>query len=131
MQKFIMRSWSLVRIGMIVGQKKLFFNLRRMKMELRDGVDIHLSQDDVELIMKRPKVVEYEVITMEKRMSNHDPSLNKTISDEEKTVLLGGLLDPPDDQETSYGDMQELQFPEKIDCSGPGSILERGVSNIH
>ena len=120
-----MRSWSLVRIGTTVGQKKLFFNLRRMKMELSDGVDSHLSNDDVELIMKRLNVAEHEVLTMEKRMSNQDSSLNVIVNDEETTEWQDRLMDPSDDQETSIGDMQELAFQRKLISQALEQFSER------
>jgi len=125
MQEYIMRSWSLVRIGTTVGQKKLFFNLRRMKMELSDGVDSHLSNDDVELIMKRLNVAEHEVLTMEKRMSNQDSSLNVIVNDEETTEWQDRLMDPSDDQETSIGDMQELAFQRKLISQALEQFSER------
>lgn len=125
MQEFIMRSWSLVRIGTTVGQKKLFFNLRRLKMELSDGLDSQLTQEDVELIMDRLNVAEHEVLTMENRMGSQDSSLNDIVSDEESTEWQDRLVDPSDDQETTIGDMQELAHQRRMIAKALDQFSER------
>ncbi len=77
MQEFILRSWSLVKMGTTAAQKKLFFNLRRMKKELEAYEDSDLHPDDVTQIATTLGVAEQEVINMNRRMMmGGDASLN-------------------------------------------------------
>lgn len=77
MQEFILRSWSLVKMGTTAAQKKLFFNLRRMKKELEAYEDSDLHPDDVTKIATTLGVAEQEVINMNRRMMmGGDASLN-------------------------------------------------------
>ncbi|GAA4643120.1 RNA polymerase sigma factor RpoH [Pontixanthobacter gangjinensis] len=77
MQEFILRSWSLVKMGTTAAQKKLFFNLRRMKKELEAYEDSDLHPDDVTKIATTLGVAEQEVINMNRRMMmGGDGSLN-------------------------------------------------------
>jgi RNA polymerase sigma-32 factor len=108
MQEYIMRSWSLVRIGTTVGQKKLFFNLRRMKLELAGTNEGQLTDADIETIMDRLKVARHEVMSMDGRMSNPDSSLNDVLGDEDKTEWQDRLVDDSDTPEESV-----LHFDEK------------------
>ena len=112
MQEYIMRSWSLVRIGTTVGQKKLFFNLRRMKQELAGTNEGQLTDADIETIMDRLKVARHEVMSMDGRMSNPDSSLNGVLGDEDKTEWQDRLIDESDTPEESalYFDEKEYQL---------------------
>ncbi|MBE5074602.1 RNA polymerase sigma factor RpoH [Erythrobacteraceae bacterium E2-1 Yellow Sea] len=77
MQEFILRSWSLVKMGTTAAQKKLFFNLRRMKKQLEAYEDTDLSPEDVTKIATDLGVPEQEVINMNRRMMmGGDGSLN-------------------------------------------------------
>jgi RNA polymerase sigma-32 factor len=83
MQEFILRSWSLVKLGTTAAQKKLFFNLRKMKNQLDAYEDGDLRPEHVAKIATDLGVTEDEVISMNRRMSNGgDTSLNVTLSDE-------------------------------------------------
>jgi RNA polymerase sigma-32 factor len=76
-QEFILRSWSLVKMGTTAAQKKLFFNLRRMKKQLEAYEDTDLSPDDVKKIATDLGVPEQEVVNMNRRMMmGGDGSLN-------------------------------------------------------
>lgn len=78
-QEYILRSWSLVKIGTTAAQKKLFFNLRRLKGQI-DAVDEgDLKPDQVELIAKKLGVTEDEVISMNRRMAGGEASLNSPL----------------------------------------------------
>ena len=80
MQEFILRSWSLVKMGTTAAQKKLFFNLRRMKKQLEAYEDTDLSPEDVTKIATDLGVPEQEVINMNRRMMmGGDGSLNTPI----------------------------------------------------
>ncbi|MEM6650686.1 MAG: RNA polymerase sigma factor RpoH, partial [Pseudomonadota bacterium] len=75
-QEYILRSWSLVKIGTTAAQKKLFFNLRKLKGQIDAVDDGDLKPDEVEHIATRLGVTEDEVISMNRRMSGGDNSLN-------------------------------------------------------
>lgn len=84
MQEFILRSWSLVKMGTTAAQKKLFFNLRRMKKELEAYEDSDLHPDDVKTIATNLGVAEQEVINMNRRMMmGGDGSLNTKMRGDE------------------------------------------------
>src|SRR5690554_6108341 len=85
MQEFILRSWSLVKMGTTAAQKKLFFNLRRMKKELEAYEDSDLHPDDVAKIAKDLGVPEQEVVNMNRRMMmGGDGSLNVSMRNGEE-----------------------------------------------
>ena len=75
-QEYILRSWSLVKIGTTAAQKKLFFNLRRMKGEIKALEEGDLKKENLEKIATTLDVSEEEVINMNRRMSGPDSSLN-------------------------------------------------------
>src|SRR5690606_33252709 len=99
-QEYILRSWSLVKMGTTANQKKLFFNLRKAKSKisaLEDG-DLHLDQ--VKLIAKRLGVTEKDVIDMNRRLGG-DASLNAPIRDDgEPGEWQDWLVDHSPSQET-------------------------------
>jgi RNA polymerase sigma-32 factor len=78
-QEYILRSWSLVKIGTTAAQKKLFFNLRKMKNRLQKLDDSQLSVDDVKHIAHELNVSEKDVTQMDQRLTGHDQSLNAPI----------------------------------------------------
>jgi RNA polymerase sigma-32 factor len=83
-QEYVLRSWSLVKMGTTAAQKKLFFNLRRMKGEMKAIDDGDLHPDQVKKIATRLNVKESEVVSMDRRMSGGgDASLNVTIGGED------------------------------------------------
>ncbi len=125
MQEFIMRSWSLVRIGTTVGQKKLFFNLRRMKLELSGTNEGQLSEDDIEVIMDRLKVAKHEVRAMDGRMSSPDSSLNEVVGDEDRTEWQDRLVDNSETPEDSVAAFQEREFQRSLLTSALDGLTER------
>ena len=78
-QEYILRSWSLVKLGTTAAQKKLFFNLRRLKGEIQALEDGDLRPENVKEIATRLDVTEEEVISMNRRMTGGDASLNAPI----------------------------------------------------
>ncbi|MGC1269103.1 MAG: RNA polymerase factor sigma-32, partial [Croceibacterium sp.] len=85
MQEFILRSWSLVKMGTTAAQKKLFFNLRRMKKQLEAYEDSDLHPEDVAKIAKDLGVPEQEVVNMNRRMMmGGDASLNVSLRGDEE-----------------------------------------------
>ncbi|CAE7455068.1 rpoH [Symbiodinium microadriaticum] len=75
-QEYVLRSWSLVKLGTTSAQKKLFFNLRKVKNQIQAVEDGDLHPDNVALIADRLNVSEEEVVNMNRRMFGHDQSLN-------------------------------------------------------
>ncbi|RDC59242.1 RNA polymerase sigma factor RpoH [Alteripontixanthobacter maritimus] len=113
MQEFILRSWSLVKMGTTAAQKKLFFNLRRMKKQLEAFEDTDLHPDDVTKIATDLGVPEQEVINMNRRMMmGGDASLNVQMRGDEDG---GGswqdwLTDDRPLQDTIVGEAQEAAY---------------------
>lgn len=107
-QEFVLRSWSMVKLGTTSAQKKLFFNLRRLKTHLRAIEEDNLSPDQVAFIAKELSVGEGEVISMNQRLFGRDQSLNVTISDEDETEWLDWLEDDCPDQETNLVESDQM-----------------------
>jgi RNA polymerase sigma-32 factor len=125
MQEFIMRSWSLVRIGTTVGQKKLFFNLRRMKLDLAGTNEGQLTHEDIEFIMDRLKVARHEVVSMDGRMSNPDSSLNEVLGDQDMTEWQDRLIDETDTPEESVTRYDEREFQRGLLGNALAELTER------
>ncbi len=108
-QEYILRSWSLVKMGTTASQKKLFFNLRKMKGQLKAFEDGDLHPDNVKKISTRLGVSEEDVISMNRRLSG-DSSLNAPMrADSEGGEWMDWLVDETEDQETALGKTQELE----------------------
>ena len=108
-QEYILRSWSLVKIGTTAGQKKLFFNLRRIKGQIQAIDDGDLKPEHVTQIATQLDVSESEVISMNQRMAGNDRSLNVPLSrDGEGTgEWQDWLEDESTDQETNFAEVEE------------------------
>jgi len=109
MQEYILRSWSLVKIGTTAVQKKLFFNLRSAKNRIQAYEEGDLKQENLEKISNQLNVPEKEVINMNRRLSGGDPSLNATIkADGEQTGEWQDWLESDEpNQEESYSEKEE------------------------
>ncbi|MCE2687823.1 MAG: RNA polymerase factor sigma-32 [Rickettsiales bacterium] len=83
-QEFILKSWSLVKIGTTVAQKKLFFNLNKIKKKLGETSNKAISPNNLKIISQNLNVSEKEVIEMDIRLNNSDSSLNQKFSEEEE-----------------------------------------------
>ena len=108
-QEYILRSWSLVKIGTTAGQKKLFFNLRRIKGQIQAIDDSDLKPEQVTQIATQLNVTEDEVMSMNQRMAGNDRSLNVPLSRDGEG---GGewqdwLQDDSPDQEATFADHEE------------------------
>jgi RNA polymerase sigma-32 factor len=107
-QEYILRSWSLVKMGTTANQKKLFFNLRKAKSKISALQEGDLRPDQVQIIAKRLGVTEQDVVDMNRRMSG-DASLNAPIRNEgEGGEWQDWLVDERDNQETKLGEAEEL-----------------------
>ena len=98
-QEYVLHSWSLVKIGTTAAQKKLFFNLRKLKHQLQSIDHGNLSPDNVREIANRLDVKEAEVQSMENRLFSGDQSLNVPIASETDTEWQDTLIDNVDTQD--------------------------------
>jgi len=106
-QDYILRSWSLVKMGTTAAQKKLFFNLRKMKSQLQLLEKGDLGPESVAAIAKELGVTENEVIEMNRRLSGPDHSLNAAIG-EDDSEWQDFLVHEGEDQEIRLGAREEL-----------------------
>jgi RNA polymerase sigma-32 factor len=108
-QEYILRSWSLVKMGTTANQKKLFFNLRKAKSQISALEDGDLRPDQVKTIAKRLGVTEDDVVSMNRRLSG-DASLNAPLRGDEldSSEWQDWLVDDSDSQETILAESEEL-----------------------
>jgi len=107
-QEYILRSWSLVKMGTTAAQKKLFFNLRKVKGQLQAIEDGDLHPDTVATIAERLNVSENDVVEMNRRMSGPDHSLNAPMRMDGDEEWVDWLVDEGETQETEYANAEEL-----------------------
>jgi len=113
-QEYVLRSWSLVKMGTTTAQKKLFFNLKKIKNKLAIVNDGDLKPDQVKEISKRLNVKQEEVISMDRRMSGKEKSLNDPIKNESGTEWQDWIVDDNLDQELKISQSQELAERKKL-----------------
>jgi len=106
-QEYILHSWSLVKMGTTAAQKKLFFNLRKLKAHIGALEDGDLRPEQVREISMRLQVSETEVINMNRRLGGGDHSLNAPLREEGEGEWQDWLVDDNDDQETLIGEAEE------------------------
>jgi RNA polymerase sigma-32 factor len=108
-QEYILRSWSLVKLGTTSAQKKLFFNLRKAKARIGALEEGDLRPENVQRIANDLGVTEDEVISMNRRLSGGDASLNATVGteDDSSTQWLDWLEDEDADQAEAYAEQDE------------------------
>ncbi len=108
MQEYILRSWSLVKIGTTAAQKKLFFNLRRIKGNIQALEEGDMKPDQVDHIAKQLNVPEQEVINMNRRLSASDHSLNAPMKVDGDGEWMDWLVDEGESQEILLAERDEL-----------------------
>ena len=115
-QEFVLRSWSQVKIGTTASQKKLFFNLRKIKGKINALEDGDLTPGQVNHIATTLDVSEDDVVSMNRRMLGGDHSLNSQINrqDGEEAEWQDMLTDERDNQETQYVNHQEKNIRNKM-----------------
>ncbi len=126
-QEYILRSWSLVKLGTTSAQKKLFFNLRKAKARIGALEDGDLRPEHVEKIANDLNVSEDEVISMNRRLSGGDASLNATISaDGEGAAQWQDWLEDEDaDQAGDYAEKDELDIRREMMAEAMSVLNER------
>ena len=115
-QEFVLRSWSQVKIGTTASQKKLFFNLRKVKSKINALEDGDLSPQQVNHIAKTLDVSEKDVVSMNRRMLGGDHSLNAQMNrnDGEETEWQDLLTDDSENQEILYAKHEEKTIRNKL-----------------
>ncbi len=107
-QEYVLRSWSLVKIGTTAAQKRLFFNLRKVKGQIAALDDGSLHPDQIKQIATTLNVTEADVVSMNSRLSG-DASLNSPMrADEGSSEWQDWLVDDTPDQETTLGETEEF-----------------------
>ena len=107
-QEYILRSWSLVKMGTTAAQKKLFFNLKKIKNQLSINNTNDLKTEHIEEISKRLNVKKEEVVSMNRRLLGKEKSLNAPVKDESGTEWQDWLVDNKKDHEIILSEKQEL-----------------------
>ena len=113
-QEYVLHSWSLVKIGTTAAQKKLFFNLRKLKNQLQSINDGKLSPDNVREIANRLDVKEAEVTDMENRLFSGDQSLNVHITNEADTEWQDLIADDTETQDIIVEKKDEYMQRKKL-----------------
>lgn len=108
-QEYILRTWSLVKMGTTAAQKKLFFNLRKIKGQIQAIDDGDMTQEQVETISTKLGVSETEVINMNRRLTAPDHSLNSPMRADSEGEWMDWLEDETPNQETVYAENEELR----------------------
>ncbi len=107
-QEYVLHNWSLVKMGTTGPQKKLFFNLRRLKGRMQAIQNGDLRPDQVSSIATALAVQEQEVISMNRRLAAPDYSLNAPVGADDAGEWQDWLVDPSESQESSIGEHEEL-----------------------
>ena len=128
-QEYILRSWSLVKIGTTTAQKKLFFNLKKIKNQLSVHHQGDLSPKHVDEIARRLNVKKEEVVSMNRRLLGKEKSLNDPIKDEDGTEWQDWIVDGKLDQELKLSQDQEFNERKKL-MNDSISILNKREKEI-
>ena len=113
-QEYVLRSWSLVKMGTTTAQKKLFFNLKKLKSQIAPGQEGDLKDEQVNEISKRLDVDSKEVINMNRRMMGQEKSLNDPIKAGEQDEWQDWLVDDSLDQELIVSQQQEYDDKKEL-----------------
>jgi RNA polymerase sigma-32 factor len=107
-QEYILHSWSLVKIGTTAAQKKLFFNLRKLKGRLEAIEDGDLAPETVKKIAEELSVPEHDVVSMNRRLAGSDHSLNAPLRADSEGEWMDWLVDDSESQEVVIAESEEL-----------------------
>jgi RNA polymerase sigma-32 factor len=125
MQEYILHSWSLVKLGTTSAQKRLFFNLRRLKAQLHELGEGNLSEDALSVIAEDLDVTSDDVRDMNCRLSGHDNSLNARREHDTDGEWLELLVDQRPNQEEIFGEREEAHVRRCLITSAVASLSER------
>ena len=124
-QEYVLRSWSLVKMGTTAAQKKLFFNLKKIKNQIAPGQDGDLKDEHVKEISKRLDVDSQDVVNMNRRMMGQEKSLNDPIKSGEADEWQDWLVDEGMDQELIVAQKQEYEDKKELLNSAMKILNER------
>ena len=124
-QEYILHSWSLVKMGTTAAQKKLFFNLRRLKGQMQAIDDGDLQPEQVTKIATLLAVPEQDVVNMNRRLSSPDNSLNAPIKMEGEGEWQDWLVDDSESQETELAEREELTGRKALLANALKTLSER------
>ena len=124
-QEYILHSWSLVKIGTTAAQKKLFFNLRKIKGQIKAFEDGDLAQETVTEIARRLDVPEHEVVNMNRRLAAPDHSLNAPLRIDGDGEWQDWLEDTTPNQETELAASEELSLRRQMLKTAMANLNDR------
>ncbi|HEX2593716.1 MAG TPA: RNA polymerase sigma factor RpoH, partial [Rhizomicrobium sp.] len=124
-QEYILRSWSLVKMGTTAAQKKLFFNLRKAKTKINAIEEGDLTPEHTAEIATKLGVSEQEVTNMNRRLSGPDSSLNAPLRSESESEWQDWLQDDTMDQETRMAETEEMGERHDLLTSALGELTDR------
>jgi RNA polymerase sigma-32 factor len=124
-QEYILHSWSLVKMGTTAAQKKLFFNLRKLKGQMQAIEEGDLKAEDVTRIATLLNVSELDVIQMNRRLGNPDASLNAPLREEGEGEWQDWLIDGEESQETRLAVGQEFSKRRHLLASALQALSDR------
>ncbi|MGB1025207.1 MAG: RNA polymerase sigma factor RpoH [Rhodospirillaceae bacterium] len=112
--EYILNSWSLVKVGTVAAQKKLFFNLRRLKAKLGVYEEGELSPENVAKIAHILKVSEDDVVMMNRRLAGPDSSLNVPVGEDQSMERVDLLMDETGNQEDNFAVQEERSLGRRL-----------------
>jgi RNA polymerase sigma-32 factor len=124
-QEYILHSWSLVKMGTTAAQKKLFFNLRKIKGQMQAIDDGDLKPEQVKKIAHRLGVPEDEVVNMNRRLTAPDQSLNAPTRTDAESEWQDWLVDETPNQEARFSESQELEQRRALLTDAMRTLSER------
>jgi RNA polymerase sigma-32 factor len=124
-QEYILHSWSLVKLGTTAAQKKLFFNLRKIKGQMKAIEEGDLAPEKVAAIAERLGVEEREVVNMNRRLASPDHSLNAPVRADSEGEWQDWLVDESANQEAVLGESQELKERRRLLASALKTLNKR------
>jgi len=123
--EYVLRSWSMVKIGTVAAQKKLFFGLRKIKDKLKIIDAGELSPEQTAQVAEAMNVPEADVTIMNRRLAAGDASLNAPLTGEDVTEHLDLLVDDSPDQETLFAESEEGQLRSNMLSSALTTLKDR------
>ena len=124
-QEYILRSWSLVKMGTTAAQKKLFFNLRKAKNKIEAIEEGDMTPEHVATIADQLGVTETEVVSMNRRLSAPDSSLNAPLRSDSECEWQDWIADDTIDQETRMAEREELGERHELLTGALGELTDR------
>src|SRR5438128_166649 len=124
-QEYILRSWSLVKMGTTAAQKKLFFNLRKAKTKINAIEEGDLTPEHTKEIARQLAVPEQEVTNMNRRLTAPDPSLNAPLRSESESEWQDWLTDDTLDQESRLAQSEEMDERHDLLSAALGELTDR------